>query len=134
MSELMADMKETLGEITSSDALDMKAIANRMTPAIAAAESANEWLLGQNDATLPSATSVEFLMMHGRLAGAWMIARSALAAVALKKEDGADHDYLDARITLARYYAERVLPLVEAGAVIVSDGAESTIALEVAQL
>ena len=57
-----------------------------------------------------------------------------LAAVALKKEDGADHDYLDARITLARYYAERVLPLVEASAVIISDGAESTIALDVAQL
>ena len=134
MSELMADMKETLGEITSIDALDMKAIANRLGPAISAAESANDWLLGQNDATLPSATSVEFLMMHGRLAGAWMIARSALAAVALKKEDGADHDYLDARIMLARYYAERVLPLVEAGAVIISNGAESTVGLDVAQL
>jgi len=105
-----------------------------MGPAIKAAQSANEWLLGQNDATLPAATSVEFLMMHGRLAGAWMIARTALAASQLKKEDGADSDYLDARIILARYYAERVLPLVEASAVIISDGAESTVALDIAQL
>jgi len=72
--------------------------------------------------------------MQGRLAGAWMLARSALAAYALKQEAGADHAYLDAKITLARYYAERTLPLVEAGETIVVESAESTIALDTAQL
>ena len=112
----------------------MKAISRRLEPAIVAGESATQWLLGQNDATLPSATSVEFLMMQGRLAGGWMIARSALAAAKLKHMDDADHAYLDAKITLARYYAERMLPLVESSLTIVVEGAESTIALDTAQL
>lgn len=134
MGELMQDMHGTLDELNKSDHLDMKAISRRLQPAIAAGESATQWLLGQNDATLPSATSVEFLMMQGRLAGGWMIARSALAAAKLKQMDDADHAYLDAKITLARYYAERILPLVESSLTIVVEGAESTIALDTAQL
>ncbi|MFK7852966.1 MAG: acyl-CoA dehydrogenase [Granulosicoccus sp.] len=134
MSELMQDMQETLDELNKHDHLDMKAIAKRFEPAIAAGDLATQWLLGQNDATMPSATSVEYLMMQGRLAGGWMIARSALAAFRLKQLDEADHAYLDAKITLARYYAERMLPLVESSATIVVEGAESTIALDAAQL
>ncbi len=134
MSELLSDMQEVLVQLKQADHLDMKAISKRFEPAIASADKATQWLLGQNDATLPSATSVEFLMMLGRLAGGWMIARSALAALALKKEDGADHGYLDAKIMLARYYAERMLPLVESSEIIVVEGAESTISLDSAQL
>ena len=134
MSELLADMNETLALLKQADHLDMKAISKRFEPAIASAEKATQWLLGQNDATLPSATSVEFLMMQGRLAGGWMLARSALAALELKQHDGADNDYLDAKIMLARYYAERMLPLVESSETIVVEGAESTIGLDVAQL
>lgn len=134
MNELLADMQDTLNQLKSLDHVDMKAMARRFEPAIAAAEASTQWLLGQNDATLPAATSVEFLMMQGRLAGGWMLARSALAAIHLKEADDADHAYLDAKITLARYYAERMLPLVESSHTIVVEGAESTIALDVAQL
>lgn len=134
MSELMADMQDTLKELDSLDHLDLKAISRRMTPALASAEATTEWLLRQNDATQPAATSVEFLMMQGRLAGGWMMARSAIAAAKLKQEADADIAWLDAKITLARYYSERMLPLVEASQIIVTEGAESTVALDVAQL
>lgn len=134
MSELIADMQGTLDQLKQIDHLDIKSLANRFEPALASAESANQWLLGQNDATLPSATSVEFLMMHGRLAGGWMIARSALAAYQLKHKEGSDDAYLDAKIMLARYYAERMLPLVEASGTIITVGAESTVSLDAALL
>ena len=134
VSELMDDMRATLTELERIDHVDMKAVSTRLAPAIAAAEKATEWLLGQNDATLPAATSVEYLMMMGRLAGGWMSARTALAAHAKKQMDAADADWLDARVTLARYYAERMLPLVEAGCTTITTGAESTVALPVAQL
>jgi len=62
------------------------------------------------------------------------MARSALAAWDLKQQDGADDAYLDAKLMLARYYAERMLPLVESSNTIIVEGAESTIALDVAQL
>ena len=134
LGELMADMKKVLEELNASDDVNLKAVAVRMGPAIAAAEAANDWLLGQNDPTQPSATSVEFLMMHGRLAGGWMMARAALAAVAEKKKPDADVAYMDAKTLLARYYAERMLPLVESGKTIVIEGADSTIGLDIAQL
>jgi 3-(methylthio)propanoyl-CoA dehydrogenase len=97
-------------------------------------ESATAWLLQQNDATLPSAASVEYLMMAGRLMGGWMSARSAMAAARLKAADDADTAYLDAKITLARYYAERTLPLVEASLTIIVSSAETTVSLDSAQL
>jgi acyl-CoA dehydrogenase len=134
MHELLSDMQDTLKELQQSGHPDLKAIGKRFEPAVAAADDSTQWLLAQNDPTLPSATSVEYLMMLGRLAGGWMSARGALVAAQLKEEDGADADYFDARITLARYYAERFLPLVESSKTIVTEGAESTVSLSVAQL
>ncbi|NND92977.1 MAG: acyl-CoA dehydrogenase [Granulosicoccus sp.] len=134
MAELIADMRSTLAEIATLDDSHVKAILPRMESAIDAAESANTWLLSQNDATLPAAISVEFLMMHGRLAGGWMMARAALAAARLKQSAEADQAFLDARIILARYYAERTLPLVESSSTIILNSAGITIALDSAQL
>lgn len=134
MRELIANMRSTAAELDASEHADIKAISRRFTLALDAGEAATEWLLGQNDATLPSAISVEFLMLHGRLAGGWMSARTALEAAKAQQEADADQAWLSARITLARYFAERNLPLVEAGHTIVIESAESTVALEVAQL
>ena len=134
MRELLDDMRQTLGELESSDDEHLGAIAKRLAPAIKAADNATTWLLGQNDATLPAATSVEFLMMQGQLAGGWMMARSALAAERLGREANADAAFLEAKRVLARYYAERTLPLVEASETIIIGSAGSTVALDVAQL
>ncbi|MFT4730902.1 MAG: alkylation response protein AidB-like acyl-CoA dehydrogenase [Granulosicoccus sp.] len=134
MAELILDMRATLTELEQHDDVNFKAIIKRFEPAVAAAESATEWLLGQNDATLPAASSVEFLMMQGRLAGGWMMARSALAAKGLATKDDADFAYLEAKIILARYYAERMLPLVESSLTVIVDSAQTTVALDVALL
>jgi acyl-CoA dehydrogenase len=134
IGELYQDMHETLDALSSQDHIELASIANRFAPALQASESATEWLLGQNDATLPSATSVEYLMLQGRLAGGWMMARAALAARQAAQSADADQAYLDAKITLARYYAERMFPLVESGETIVVGSAESTISLDSAML
>ncbi|MCL4132262.1 UNVERIFIED_CONTAM: hypothetical protein GTU68_050359 [Idotea baltica] len=134
LMELMADMTETLADLEKADNTNLKAIAKRFQVAMVSAEETGKWMLGQNDATMPSAVSVEFLMMMGRLAGGWMIARSAVAANALLSDDGADKPYLDSKIMLARYYAERMLPLVESGKTIITESAESTVSVAVDQL
>lgn len=134
MSELMADMRTTLDELRQRDHEDMAAISERLEAAIDAAELANAWLLAQSDASLPAAVSVEFLMMHGYLAGAWMMARSAVAAAELSQSEGADMAFLQAKITLARYYAERMLPLVQSSSTIICGSALSTVALDPDQL
>ena len=134
MGELLADMRLTLDELKKQDSDEFNAIVKRFEPAVDAAETATQWLLGQNDATLPAATSVEYLMMQGRLAGGWMMARSALAAQALLNAGDSDSDYLNAKILLTRYYAERMLPLVESSLTIITDSAQTTIALDQALL
>ncbi|MDB4222693.1 acyl-CoA dehydrogenase [Granulosicoccus sp.] len=134
MAELLQEMRATIAELEQHDDVNFKAIIKRFEPAVTAAESATEWLLGQNDATLPAASSVEFLMMQGRLAGGWMMARSALAAKGLLSEADADEAYLEAKIILARYYAERMLPLVESSLTIIVDSAQTTVSLDQASL
>lgn len=134
MAELMLEMRSTLAELAQHEDINLQAIIKQFEPAISAAESATEWLLGQNDATLPAAASVEFLMLQGRLAGGWMMARSALAAKALSATGDADHAYLDAKIILARYYAERTLPLVCSSLTVMVDSAQTTVALDSAFL
>lgn len=134
VGELLADMRLTLDELKKHDSEEFNAIVKRFEPAVDAAETATQWLLGQNDATLPAATSVEYLMMQGRLAGGWMMARSALAAQALLNAGDSDSDYLNAKILLTRYYAERMLPLVESSLTIITDSAQTTIALDQALL
>ncbi|ASJ75501.1 acyl-CoA dehydrogenase [Granulosicoccus antarcticus] len=134
LGELMSDMRTTVAELKALDDVELQSVMKRLETAISAAESATAWLLEQKDASLPAAVSVEFLMMQGRLAGGWMLARGALAATGLKQNADADVDYLNARIAVARYYAERTLPLVESAATIIIEGAESTIALDTAQL
>jgi len=134
LMELLADMTTTLGELEKADNTNLKAIAKRFKVAMSSAEDAGKWMLGQNDATMPSATSVEFLMLMGRLAGGWMIARGAVAADKMKGEADADVAFLDTKIMLARYYAERMLPLVESGKTIITESAESTISVAVDQL
>ena len=127
-------MRATLSELQQSNNPDMQAVAKRFDSAIGAADQSLQWMLGQNDPTLPSASSVEYLMMLGRLSGGWMSARTALVALKMKSDDGADHEYLDARVALARYYADRFLPLVDASNITITEGSESTVSLSVAQL
>ena len=52
----------------------------------------------------------------------------------LKGEADADVAFLDTKVMLARYYAERMLPLVESGKTIITESAESTVSVAVDQL
>jgi len=91
-------------------------------------------LLQQQDLGQAAASSVEYLMMNGRLVGGWMMGRMAIAANTMLADADADQEYAQAKVTLARYYAEHELPKIPAGRTIIIDGAESTIALPISQL
>ncbi|MBX2824244.1 MAG: acyl-CoA dehydrogenase, partial [Gammaproteobacteria bacterium] len=134
MSELLADIEATQQELEKSNQPDLQIIANQLGEAVAAAKEATEWLLQQQDQGQAAASSVEYLMMNGRLVGGWMMGRIAQAANGLLGDADADQEYAQAKITLARYYAEHELPKIPAGRTIIIDGAESTISMPVSQL
>lgn len=134
MSELLADIAATQQELEKSNQGELQSIAALLADALTAATDATEWLLAQTDQAKAAASSVEYLMLNGRLVGGWVMARMALAANKMLGEADADQEYAQARITLAKYYAEHVLPTVRASRAVIVDGSDSAIALPVSQL
>jgi len=134
MTELMTEMRATLNELEQSNQSDLQAIAAVFSEALDAGEEATQWMLSQKEPAKPAAASVEYLMLNGRLAGGWMMARLALAANRQLSSEESDKSYLEARIGLAKFYAQHVLPAVGSSRSIIIDGTDSTIALDVSQL
>lgn len=132
MSELLTEMRATVSDLEQSNQSDLQIIAKRLKSALDAAEETTDWMLAQDNAALPAAGSVDYLMMNGRLAGGWMMARTALAATRLPAD--ADQEYAAAKIQLARFFADHELPLVDAARHVVIDGSESTLSVAVDQL
>lgn len=130
MQELLAEIRETIKELEKSNRAELQVIATRLGEAADALQATTEWMLKQENAALPAAGSVDFLMMGGRTVGGWLMGRLALAATA----ESDDPDYSDAQITLARFFAEHELPKVPSAQQIVTEGSESTIALPVGML
>jgi len=65
------------------------------------------------------------------VAGAWLLARGAAAAQRRLAGDGAeDRPFLEAKIATARFYMTNILPRAAAQAAAVTQGAESTLALD----
>ena len=72
--------------------------------------------------------SVPYLMLAGNLMAGWQLARSLLIAEALAKA-GADTEFMNAKITTARFYAEHILNKAPGLRDSIVEGAESATAL-----
>ncbi|MEE9475208.1 MAG: acyl-CoA dehydrogenase C-terminal domain-containing protein, partial [Roseateles sp.] len=68
------------------------------------------------------AGSVPYLMLAGNLVAGWQLARALIAA-----EDAleTDKDFMSAKITTARFYAEHILPRTASLRAAIVDGADS---------
>jgi len=62
MSELLSDMRQTLEELNKHDEVNLAAISKRFEPALASGEASTQWMLEQNDASLPQPMH-SYLMM-----------------------------------------------------------------------
>ena len=105
-------------------------IAVRFAAALSAFEAATLWYLRNvaDDPDLGSAVGVDYMMMAGNIACAWLMARSALAAQ--KHIDaGSDDLFYRHKINTAVYFAERILPRSEALASMVMSGSASVMAI-----
>jgi acyl-CoA dehydrogenase len=96
---------------------------------------ATDWLL-EAFPTNPkgaAAGAVPYLKLWGTVAGGWQMARAAL--IAKQRLDGGsdEYDFYRAKLAMARFYAEHILPLSQAYRAAIVNGAESVLALEEAQ-
>lgn len=114
----IASLKEIAREVAASNTPGFGETAARLDMALDALEEATEWLLGAlgDDADLALAGAVPYLKLFGLASGGAYLARGALGA----KGSGRG----DARIRIARYFAERHLPETLSLSQVVRDGAD----------
>nr|HPQ97258.1 acyl-CoA dehydrogenase C-terminal domain-containing protein [Thiolinea sp.] len=126
---LLDDMAQTLMELETAEL--PSSIRSEFAKALAAGEEARAFVLEQasGDPQLANSVCYPFLMLFGYLSGGWVMAQSALKAQALL-EAGAGHaEFLQAKRITAQFYAEHLLPRVQACHTTVLAGSSSIMAL-----
>ncbi len=126
VAELVASMRETHAELPA--AVD-PAVGSSLAACIEAIEGTTRWMLSQDNPALPSAASVNYLMMMGIAGGCWMMARGAAVAGKKLAAQQGDTDHLEARCLTAHFYAAQVAPRVTALKKAIIDGSAVAISL-----
>jgi 3-(methylthio)propanoyl-CoA dehydrogenase len=107
---IVAQIEATEKALAARDSVNARAVLKRLTAARQALIDVIEFVAGNTKAS-PNAVfagSVPYLMLAGNVFAGWQMARSLLAA-----EDelaaGNDPDFMKAKITTARFYADHML-------------------------
>jgi hypothetical protein len=124
MADFLAGIEATAAELAGSPDDDLAAIGKRLAEAQATLARTTEWLMtnGLADLTAALAGASPYLSMCGVVAGAWLLARSAVAARRLLDAGEGDADFLAQKILTAGFYAEQILPRAAALAPAVTAG------------
>ncbi len=143
---VLRDKGATFGALLDEVAADATALGaeastaefgGELAAAVGSARAACAWLVQSagEDARLPFAASVPFLMMTGALVGGQMVGRAALAAAKALAAGEADPDgWLAGRVAMATAYAGHVMPQVEAQWQTIRLGSRSVLAIDQAAL
>ena len=112
VGEMMDEMQATHDALKATDHVTLRAIASRMAPALADLQAASDYLLQTAGENMPSAAvgATPYLTLWGTVAGGWVMATEALEAT--KRLAGGDENtqYLEAKLTTARFFADQMLP------------------------
>jgi len=103
VATLIADIRATIAALTDER---LTGVAARLTVAVDAAERAGEWLISKKGTADALAGATTYLQLMGDVAGGWMLAKGAIAAVA---KVGEGDPFYVGKIALARIYADQVL-------------------------
>ncbi len=127
---IVAQIEATEKALATRDSVHARAVLKRLTAARKALLDVIEFVAGNTKAS-PNAVfagSVPYLMLAGNVFAGWQMARSLLAA-----EDelaaGVDVDFMQAKITTARFYADHLLSKAGGMRDSIVEGAESVTAL-----
>ena len=111
---------------------DLAPIRHPLHEATDALENTTRWILthGAEDPNQALAGATPYLRLFGVVAGGWVMARQALAATALLRAGQGDAEFLRAKVTTARFYAEQLLPEALGLVAPVTAGAAGLFAIE----
>ncbi len=132
---MVGNMKAIDGELAAAGDR-FNSMRTLLADGVAALEQATGWLAmnGMQDPNQAAAGATPYLRMLGTVAGAYFLAKSALAASKLLEEGSPDKEFLEAKIDTARFYAEQLLPLGTALLGPVTAGKETLFAIDPDQM
>ncbi|HEY4138749.1 MAG TPA: acyl-CoA dehydrogenase [Casimicrobiaceae bacterium] len=125
------DIDRVAARLASHRDASLRAIGLRLAAATAALQSAIDWLVptyGSN-VRIAHAAAVPYLKVWGLVCGGWQLGRGALVATERLSTGEGDADFLRAKVTTARFYAEALLPQAEALAQSITGGSDAALAL-----
>jgi alkylation response protein AidB-like acyl-CoA dehydrogenase len=120
-------------DLSAQDDGALQAIGTRLAAAVAVLERAISWVVPAVSAQPREAHAgaVSYLRLWGLIAGGWQLGRSALVAARHLRDGVGDARLLKAKIITARYYADCLLPQVDACATALIYGGVAAVALPV---
>ncbi|MES2976332.1 MAG: acyl-CoA dehydrogenase [Pseudomonadota bacterium] len=127
---IAAQIAATEAELARSDSVNARAVLKRLKAAREAFVDVVEFVAGNTKAS-PNAVfagSVPYLMLTGNVVAGWQMARALLVAEAELKA-GTDADFMKAKITTARFYADHILSKVPGIRDSIVEGADSVTGL-----
>jgi 3-(methylthio)propanoyl-CoA dehydrogenase len=127
---IVAQIEATEKALAARDSVNAHAVLKRLTAARKALIDVIEFVAGNTKAS-PNAVfagSVPYLMLAGNVFAGWQMARSLLAAEN-ELAAGNDADFMKAKITTARFYADHLLSKTGGMRDSIVEGAESVTSL-----
>jgi 3-(methylthio)propanoyl-CoA dehydrogenase len=109
---LIAEMRATADSLASVPGDDVAVIRAELSAGLDALDAAVEWIVAtqaEGDLRGAAAGAVAYLTLWGNVAGGWMLARSAVAALDGLRAPGANAPFLETKLIVARFYAEQIL-------------------------
>jgi alkylation response protein AidB-like acyl-CoA dehydrogenase len=125
---LISKIRMTLDALNENNQLTD--IAQELSAALFAYETATEWLLAHYDSEPQKALAgaVPYLMLTGIVTGGWMMAKAALVAQS-QLDNGSADDFYKAKLVTAQYFAAHQLPKAASYAAEVTEGSSSVLSL-----
>lgn len=134
IQDLIGEMVKLDASLAGSEALTT--LRRGLSAAVGDLTAAVLWLAehGLKDPNHALAAATPFLRLMGTTVGGWLMARSAIAANEMLAAGEGNPEFLKAKLTTARFYAEQLLPQTKSLLPMVTAGADQLFEVPVAQL
>lgn len=124
MLQLIQDMKQVQAELADSGDDSLVKMSEHMEQAVSLQKGSVDHILDhyKSDQDMAPAAAFNFMMLSGTVAGAWQMARAALAAKNMLDNNEGSAEFAKAKLITSQFYMSHILPravsykqMVEAG-------------------
>ena len=112
VGEMVEEIGALIDALNATDHVTLRAIAARLTPALADLDAASVYLLQTAGENMPSAAvgATPYLTLWGTVAGGWVMGTEALEAARRLGAGGEQSPFLQTKLVTARFFADQLLP------------------------